>query len=150
MTGKETAILTAIKTALGTITAANFVGEYPFDVQLLGNRYPALLVESGDESNDEDISQNGTLFISYEIAVHIHIQDPKSRLADLVTLQTSVINAVTGITWGVTTPTPADCIEYINIVKGDEENFGDYLHTGSNDHITKRTVNFVVHFRDLR
>ena len=89
MQDNQTAILTEIKTLIDTVTDFKFVGDFPDSVQLIGNKYPAVLVGCGEETFE--LGNGGRIESEFFIPIYLYSNVNQSRLTTILSLQNKII-----------------------------------------------------------
>ena len=129
-------IIDDFKTAIKSIV--DYVGEYPFDVEKIGANEIAGLVQDGDASSIEVIP-NKSIKKSEVISVWLYYMKPTTRIKQLRTLETSVIDAVLDIS-----ATDIDCIDWLSTEKGEKQPNIDRYSVGYFDNLSIWKINFEV------
>lgn len=94
MTNKQYSAIQYIITKLKTIPAIRFVGEFPDDISKIGQRFPAIIIEDGNESYE--LKPGMVYWNTLEIALtlYIHLGNTKTKMQDTYILQQSVNDMV--------------------------------------------------------
>lgn len=147
MTDKGWAMLSALKGILATqiATSAKYYGYFPDDVNLIGNKYPAILVRDGDES---DTLNTGTYIEQdMQVVIYLYVTDIVDRIKNTLALQRKITDAcMKDLTVGGT----AILIEPSIIEKGEYSEIADKFNAGFYPNLTVRKLYFNVKIYDTR
>ena len=151
MTNKQWIILSAIKTAIEAIGDSTFkyVGFYPFNIQNIGNQYPAVLIQDGEEGLAE-VQQNLSVTKVYRVPIWIHQQINQDRVETLLDRQTDIEDALLDSAVLDSLGTDADCISWESVEKGDYQATLDKYSVGYTDNMSIRKINFDVIYTTAR
>lgn len=97
MNGLESTIYTAAVTKLGSIASLKMIGEYPYQVNEIGQRVPAALIEIGDVT---DAEHRPGMVIAYTQAVNVWLyhrpgaNDPRGQV---IAVHDAIISAMSSV-----------------------------------------------------
>ena len=146
-------IIAQFKTAITAIGTSTFkeVGEYPFDVPNIGSKYPAALVEDGNEDKSSvEIQRNQSVTMDYLVPVWLYTQINQTRIATILDYQVAIEDAILDDSMLTALGVKIDCISLLGVEKGDRQEPLDMYSVGYDSNISIRKINFVVTFTTAR
>ena len=151
MTDYQKDIITQFKTAISAIGTGTFkyVGEFPFDVQMIGNQYPAVLVQDGDEVLS-DTQRNLSVTIDYLVHCWLYENVNQSRISAILDHQVSIVDAILDDSMLTTLGVKTNCIELVSVEKGKNQDTLDKFDVGYDSNISIRKITFMVNFTTAR
>jgi len=151
MTDYQKDIIAQFKTSITAIGSFNKVGEYPFDVINIGQNFPAVLVEDGDENkSDGEIQRNQSVTMDYLIPVWLYTQINQSRISTILDYQVAIEDAILDDSVLTTLGIKTDCIDILSVEKGSRQETLDMYDVGYDSNYSIRKINFVVTFTTAR
>ena len=147
MTNKQYVILARLKTTIESIGSSTFkyVGYYPFNIENIGNKYPAVLIQDGNESLADE-QQNLSITKAYSISLWLYQQINQDRIETLLDRQTDIEDAIMDDAVLTALSNNADCILWTGIEKGDYQPTLDKYSVGYSDNLSIRKINIDVTF----
>ena len=145
MTNKQIIVLREIKRILKDDTDAQFVGYYPDDVNEIGNRYYACLVQDGDEITDTNSGRRTNT--EWTVSVWFYTNVVKNRIEAVLDIQTAIMDAVLD-----NQSLGGKCVQIqpVDIEKGDYASDLDEYSPGFYSPMTIRKINFTIRIDDVR
>ena len=127
-----------------------FVGYFPHDVKNIGNRFPAALIKDGNE--EISIMQGGLAHDDKEISVYIYnnyngLETSQTEVEYILDLQN---DAVYEILSDLRFNNSIDCVDLVNIEKGEWGETFDYYNAGYTDNMSLIKLTFLVKYRESR
>lgn len=150
MTNKTKYIIESFVKQLG-LQSFGYVGEYPYDIEGIGNKYPSVLVQEGDESIAEIIPNKS---VKKELLVHcwLYTQINQSRTNTITDLQNTIEDTILddATLTDINISVKVDCIDWVMVEKGDYTKVLDKHNVGYTDNLSIRRITFSVIFRSER
>ena len=147
MTDKVWAMLSALKAIITTEVgvSAKYYGYFPEGVQLIGNKYPAILLRDGDEETELNFGtriKRGSIIVIYQ-----YTNDIIDRIKNALTLQRKITDACLK---DLTINNTAVLIEPLTIEKGEYSETPDKFNAGIYPNLTVRKSYYNVLIYDTR
>jgi len=151
MTNYQKDIIAQFKTAITAIGTSTFkkVGEYPFDVNNVGQKYPAVLIEDGDEAL-ADVQRNGSVTINWIVSCWLYTQINQTRIATILDYQVAIEDAILDSSVRLALGNKMECVNLLNVEKGERQETLDTYNVGYDSNISIRKINFEVTVTTLR
>jgi hypothetical protein len=142
MTDKQYLCITAIKTALQTLVPNYIkkVGEYPDDLAVIGQNYPAVIIEDGNETFD--IYSGNTYYCYFEVYCHVYteIKQPTTKMKAMLDLQAKINHAILAdLTLG------GNCVN-IKLTEVQKSTDDD----GAGLQVSHRAIKYTIEIHDIR
>lgn len=147
MTNKVWNMLSGLKSILETEldTDVKYYGYFPDNVQMIGNKFPAILISDGDESRGMITGTQIEQMVS--VAIYLYTNDVVDRIENALQLERKITDAcLKDLTIGGT----AILIEPAEIDKGGYSANPDKYSVGYYPNLTVRKLNFNVLIYDTR
>jgi len=139
MKNKQWDILSEIKTNLETLTEFNYVDYYPDSVQFIGNKYPALLIESGDETFE--LGTGGLINSDLYVSIYLYHNINQNRIKYILILQNKIIAKLQD---SLTNNDTALLIEIESVEKGAYSSVVDKYNIGWYPNLSVIKLNFKI------
>lgn len=148
MTNKQILVLNHLAELAKAVDGINYVGIYPEGVNLIGQRFPAVVIRDGDEdAANYDCGQQVRYTYQVDMFLHHEIRLGVTRIEDILDLQNALITAV--ITdLGLAR---ADVVVIGHAVsKGENQNLLSDTASGYQGEIAVRVITFTLLIIDTR
>jgi hypothetical protein len=132
---------------VGNLPDVCFAGLFPDAVHAVGNHFPAVLIEDGDQPEYRMESARRVQY-QYQLRFYLYLNTTKNRLATANEITDTLIGTVldeTGFD-------PAVCgLDVVAVEKGEARNeSADFYQPGVYQNITVRRITFALRLRDTR
>jgi len=144
-------IIAQFKTAIAAIGPGTFkyVGEFPFDVPKIGQLYPAVLVEDGDEELS-DTQENLSITMNYTVPCWLYENINQARISSITDHQVAIEDAILDSSMLTTLGVKVECISLVAVEKGENQEGLDKFNVGYDSNMSIRKIIFVVNFKTER
>lgn len=140
MTNKQYPVISALKTLIQAISGIYFVGEYPDDLSKIGQRFPAVILEDGNETYDVFPGNQYKCFMEVRVNLFVHMQQGQTKIKSLTDLQADINDAVLADLTVTST-----CVNItLTEVRKDE------VTNEAGEQIARRVITYLVEIHDTR
>jgi hypothetical protein len=94
MTNKQYLVIAQIITVLDAVSAIKYIGEYPDDLSKIGQRFPAVIIEDGNETFDIFSGNQYQDFMDVRLNLFTQVQIGKTKMKAMLDLQATINHAL--------------------------------------------------------
>jgi hypothetical protein len=94
MTNKQYLCILDIQGTIQAITSIQYVGLYPDDLSLIGQRFPAVIIEDGDETYDIVAGNVYHCDMVVKVHLYIHLNTNTTKMKSMLDYQALINDAV--------------------------------------------------------
>jgi hypothetical protein len=146
MTDQQFICLEEIKSILSGLSSIKYVGYFPDDIKMIGNKFPAVLIRDGDTEYDLPVTNKG-ISIVMQVVIYLYANYNVGRLENLLELERLILDE---ILFDITLNGKAIMVKPVAVEKGEYSETVSKYEAGYYPNLSVRKIYLEITIYDTR